>query len=71
MSFCLLPLSWFLLPNSPSELRWLTPEESAVLKKRALLNRKYYDERDQFDLKVIASAFKDWRMYVHNREWLV
>ncbi|WWC65504.1 uncharacterized protein I303_108122 [Kwoniella dejecticola CBS 10117] len=65
ISACLIPLAWFVIPNKPSELRWLNQAEKDVFEKRALLNRKFYDERDQFSWRQVRNAYADWRTMVH------
>ncbi|WVQ82100.1 hypothetical protein IAT38_004228 [Cryptococcus sp. DSM 104549] len=65
LSACIIPIAYFLVPNRPSELRFLTPEESTALLKRQIMNRKYYDDREEFSWSEIRRAFKDWRLYVH------
>jgi hypothetical protein len=64
ISACIVPVIWFVLPNSPSELRWLSAAEKEMFAKRAILNRKYYDARDQFQWSEVRRAYKDWRTYV-------
>lgn len=64
ISACIVPVIWFVLPNNPSELRWLSPAEKEMFAKRAILNRKYYDARDQFQWSEVRRAYKDWRTYV-------
>jgi hypothetical protein len=63
MSFLLIPVAWYLVPNRPSELVWLTGEESAVMMKRQILNRKYYNDEEEFSWSEIRRAYKDWRLY--------
>ncbi|WVQ73705.1 hypothetical protein IAR50_003285 [Cryptococcus sp. DSM 104548] len=65
LSACIIPLAWFLIPNRPSELRFLTPAESEALLKRQIMNRKYFDDRETFSWSEIRRAFQDWRLYVH------
>ncbi|KAL7421072.1 High-affinity nicotinic acid transporter [Cryptotrichosporon argae] len=65
ISAAIVPFAWFVIPNTPYELRWLNDAERDVLAKRAVMNRKFYDERDRFDWKFVRLAYQDWRTYVH------
>jgi MFS family permease len=64
ISMLLVPIVFLLLPNSPSEARWLKPEEKELMARRLWSNRGVYDEKEEFQWSEITRCLTDWKVYV-------
>lgn len=64
ISFCLAPITFFWLPNSAAEARWLTEDERKLVALRLELNKTQYDPNEGFSWSEIWRCAKDWKLYV-------
>ncbi|ORY35062.1 major facilitator superfamily domain-containing protein [Naematelia encephala] len=65
ISFCLVPIAWFWVPNNVTEAWWLNDEDKRVWKIRQDINRRIYDDKEVFKWDWIWNVLKDYRLYVH------
>ncbi|KAK5115895.1 hypothetical protein LTR62_000351 [Meristemomyces frigidus] len=65
LSFCIAPITWFWLPNSVDEARWLSPAEKELLAARLRRNTGVYNPEESFQWSEVARCFRDPRIYLH------
>lgn len=66
ISFCLAPITFYWLPNSAVEARWLTEDERGLGALRIELNKNKYDPEEQFFWSGIWHCVKDWKLYIQS-----
>ncbi|KAF1990633.1 MFS general substrate transporter [Aulographum hederae CBS 113979] len=64
LSLILAPLTFFWLPNSVPQARWLSSDEKELMRIRLERNKGVYDASETFSWSEIVRCLKDWKLYV-------
>jgi MFS family permease len=62
----LAPITFFWLPNSVTEARWLTKGEKELMAIRLNRNKGVYNSEEEFSWGEIIRCLKDWKLYVQS-----
>ena len=65
LSFCLVPITWWRLPNNITEAKWLTADERAIMALRMERNKSVYDKDERLSTSELLRCLRDWKVYVH------
>ncbi|RDW89671.1 MFS general substrate transporter-52 [Coleophoma cylindrospora] len=63
LSLCLVPITYFWLPNNVSEAIWLNKTEKELVTVRLERNKGVYNEDENFSWSEIRRACKDWKVW--------
>jgi MFS family permease len=63
LTLCLAPIAYFWVPNRLTDAWFLNKHEKELAAKRYLINKRTFDDKEQFRWSEVFKALRDWKVY--------